>query len=469
MAGRLLIVGELDDNLTQLTLELRVLGLTVEAAPDGLAAVELGAKFQPDLVVTEILTNRLSGLELALRVKNGSAGFSAPVIFYTEFYRDEKARRDVLAKYQATHYFVRPFQKEALKKAVAANFEEFLRSVAAQAAVAEESAADESDALPPQMLAAAAAERAPQTTAPTITARPGSVTPGAHSAQDFLLRFLDFEAEPATSSALPADNPAVKTSEPDDKASEQASQQSPRLLPNEAAAPTESDAARISSRPILATPGSGLPRQAAVLRATLFIVASSVGLYLLWAHFSSSGNDPRSVARTSEAPKRASSVVPVPQSDAVVPADSAVQPPVTTSLFQESKETSTTTPKAAVSDVSVRLDPPPAQALKPQLLVVSIRDVTGQGKGPFLRKMKAPEFTSEEIELLQSKALVVRIVVDGAGKVTEVTRLNQQDDTSGLSPDALAAVWRWEFSSRKKSVGDAVKYYSFKAEGGGRH
>lgn len=475
MAGRLLIVGEVDDNLRQLTMELQVLGLSVEAASDGLAAIELGAKFQPDLVVTEILTSRLSGFELALRVRNGTAGFSAPVIFYTEFYRDEKARRDVLAKYRATHYFVRPFQKEALKKAIAANFEEFLRSVAAQAgsAVTEESAASESDALPPLMLAAAAAERAPQTAAPAITARPGSVAPGVPSAQDFPLRFLDIEAQPATSEELPADKTVVETSEPDSKSREEASLQRPRLLPDEATAPTESGSEQnVSSRPILATPaGSGLLRHATAFRAAVFIVAVVVGLYFLWAHFRLSGNDPQSVAKTSEAPKPASSVVPTPQSDPVVPADSAVPQPVTSSLSQESKETTTETPKGAVSDVSAGLHPPTAQALKPlepQLPSVGIRDVTGARKGPILRKMKAPEFTAEELELLQSKALVVRIVIDGAGKVTEVTPLNQQDNSPGLSPHTLAAIQRWEFSSRKKAGGEAVKYYSFKAQGGRR-
>src|SRR5678816_3892214 len=99
MAGRLLLVGELNDDLTELRISFEALGLTAEMAPDGLAALEKGREFQPDLVVTEILTSRLSGFELASRIGSGAAGFAAPVIFYTEFYRDEKARRDVVAKY----------------------------------------------------------------------------------------------------------------------------------------------------------------------------------------------------------------------------------------------------------------------------------------------------------------------------------------------------------------------------------
>jgi len=129
MAGRLLLVGELNDDLTDLRITFEAIGLTVAMAPDGLAGIETGKEFEPDLVVTEILTNRLSGFELASRIGGGAAGFAAPVIFYTEFYRDEKARREVLAKYGAIQYFVRPFQKEALKRSVVAHFQDFLSSL----------------------------------------------------------------------------------------------------------------------------------------------------------------------------------------------------------------------------------------------------------------------------------------------------------------------------------------------------
>ena len=86
MAGRLLLIGELNNDLNELKTSFEALGLTVDTAPDSLAGLEQGREFQPDLVVTEILTNRLSGFELASRIGSGAAGFAAPVIFYTEFY-----------------------------------------------------------------------------------------------------------------------------------------------------------------------------------------------------------------------------------------------------------------------------------------------------------------------------------------------------------------------------------------------
>src|SRR5262245_25912382 len=101
MAGRLLLIGELTNELRELKVGFETIGLNVEMAPDGLAGIEKGAEFQPDLIVSEILMSRLTGFELASRIGSGEAGFTAPVIFYTEFYRDERARRQVLAKYQA--------------------------------------------------------------------------------------------------------------------------------------------------------------------------------------------------------------------------------------------------------------------------------------------------------------------------------------------------------------------------------
>ena len=44
MAGRLLLVGELSDELTELRVTFEGIGLTVEMAPDGLAGLETGQR-----------------------------------------------------------------------------------------------------------------------------------------------------------------------------------------------------------------------------------------------------------------------------------------------------------------------------------------------------------------------------------------------------------------------------------------
>src|SRR5438876_4866882 len=118
MPRRILIIDPDEDQLTELRLILEEQGCSVETACDGLEGLEKGKLFQPDLVITELLLNRLSGFEVSSRIA-GDAGFQAPVIFYTGFYRDEYARKEVTSKYGAVDYFIKPFQQEALKKAVA--------------------------------------------------------------------------------------------------------------------------------------------------------------------------------------------------------------------------------------------------------------------------------------------------------------------------------------------------------------
>ena len=96
---------------------------------------------------------------------------------------------------------------------------------------------------------------------------------------------------------------------------------------------------------------------------------------------------------------------------------------------------------------------------------LSIQDVTGSGRGPVLRKMKPIRLSQDVLTSLAAKAVVVRVVIDDAGKVTEVTPLNQEDGAVSLPPDALATIQQWEFSrSRRKEGGEAVKYFSLKVQ-----
>ena len=94
-----------------------------------------------------------------------------------------------------------------------------------------------------------------------------------------------------------------------------------------------------------------------------------------------------------------------------------------------------------------------------------IQDVSGSGGGPVLRKMKPIQLSQDMLTGLAAKAVVIRVVIDAAGKVTEVTPLNQEGAAVSLPPDALAAIQQWEFSrSRRKEAGEAVKYFSLKVQ-----
>jgi hypothetical protein len=79
--------------------------------------------------------------------------------------------------------------------------------------------------------------------------------------------------------------------------------------------------------------------------------------------------------------------------------------------------------------------------------------------------MKPIQLSQDILTNLAAKPVVVRVVINSAGKVTEVAPLNQEGAAVSLPPDALATIQQWEFSrSRRKEGGDAVKYFSLKVQ-----
>ena len=77
--------------------------------------------------------------------------------------------------------------------------------------------------------------------------------------------------------------------------------------------------------------------------------------------------------------------------------------------------------------------------------------------------MKPVQLSQDVLNSLAAKPVVVRVVIDSAGKVTEVLPLNQEGAAVPLPPDALATIQQWEFSrSRRKEGGEAVRYFSLK-------
>ena len=83
----------------------------------------------------------------------------------------------------------------------------------------------------------------------------------------------------------------------------------------------------------------------------------------------------------------------------------------------------------------------------------------------FKMKMKPIQLSPDMLSNLAHKPVVVRVVIDNSGKVTEVTRVNQEGPAASLPAGALAAIQQWEFSrSRRKDAGEAVKYFSLKVQ-----
>jgi DNA-binding response OmpR family regulator len=482
MAGRLLLVGESSDELTDLRGTFEGIGLTVEIAPDGLAGLETGKEFQPDLVVTEILINRLSGFELASRISGGTAGFAAPVIFYTEFYRDEKARREVVGKYGALQYFVRPFQKDALKKLVIAHFQDFLSNlprvpVVESTPVSELAGNDaEVNSAEPQLsrAAAVAEKQAPHPDSGTL--QPANL--GGFSGE-MPSRFGGFSPAEQTDSRE-GDEPKPQSANPAVDQTENQTNKVVATVPvgRREAISTPPRAVR-HHEPSLLLPVEepsliGRLLQSKPLRLAAVVIVVALAIYLVLGRFQGGDDDqpPQQSATpelgqpaaatptdTGSAPPTATAVAPPPTRQelpaAVEPGKGASEP--TTPLAAAPAKTEDAAQENEVADSR--------EAARDRSPSLSIQDVTGSGRGPVLRRMKPVQLSQDVLNSLAAKAVVIRVVIDREGKVTEVTPLNQEEGTASLPADALAAIQQWEFSrSRRKDAPEAVKYFSLKVQ-----
>jgi DNA-binding response OmpR family regulator len=477
MAGRLLLVGELNDDLSELRIGFEALGLTVDVAPDGLAGLEQGREFQPDLLVTEILTNRLSGFELASRIRGGEAGFAAPVIFYTEFYRDEKARRDVLAKYSAIQYFVRPFQKEALKKSVAAHFQEFLSSLPAMPITASPPEPDTSEpelstVVPQLSRAASAAEKQPASLPSRRPVQAGEVS-GSSGEVPGHFRAFDLAVQaPASESAGTLVTPQA----------ENQPLAVPVMPPLHAervpTSPKVSRSERSLLLPVEEPSLIGRLARSIPVRIAAVVIVAALAVYLVRDQFQSGNQETSTPSQTSVStqPSPTTQTTADPTAQAAKPTATvssstppSQDPPV---AAVPKAETDPATPPLSSSPVSTKEDAvkqaetadsrAPTRERSPAL---SIQDVTGSGRGPVLRKMKPIQLSQDMLSSLAAKPVVVRVVIDSAGKVTQVAPLNQEGTAVPLPPEALATIEQWEFSrSRRKEAGEAVKYFSLKVQ-----
>ena len=482
MAGRLLMIGELNDDLNELKSSFEALGLTVDTAPDNLAGLEQGREFQPDLVVTEILTNRLSGFELASRISSGAAGFAAPLIFYTEFYRDEKARREVIAKYGAMKYFVRPFQKEALKKWVTAHFQDFLSNLPGTPIVGSTAEAAASNpaltTVPVLSLAEASAEKPPAHVSPGQPVQSGKA---GGVLREVPSRFRAFSPTAQVSSSNVFESEPQAAGPVADERENQPVAVPTVSIPRAETEPVAPRASKPSTSglllPVEKPSWIGRLVQSTPGRIAAAVILAVLAVYLVRGRFESGNKE----VKPSQTPV---STQPSPSAQAAVepPANLASLParvPATAPPEQEPPVAEGPTPAAepakvplsSEADLSTKPDSAKREtadshtAAGERSPVISIQDVTGSGRGPVLRKMKPIRLSEDVLSSLATKSVVVRVVIDNAGKVTEVAPLNQEGSAVSLPPDALATIRQWEFSrSRHKEAGEAVKYFSLKVQ-----
>ena len=79
----ILLVDDYPDTLEMWALYLEICGYTVAVSSDGLQAVELAGRMQPDLIVLDVDLPGISGIEAATRLKSVAATARIPLIAAT--------------------------------------------------------------------------------------------------------------------------------------------------------------------------------------------------------------------------------------------------------------------------------------------------------------------------------------------------------------------------------------------------
>ena len=138
--SRILVVDDTPANLEVLCLALEADGYEVMFADAGAVALDLAARFGPDLILLDVTMPAMDGFEVCRRLQQDETTRAIPVLFLTA--RD--ATEDVVAGFRAggVDYIVKPFRKEEVLARVRTQLERvrLLREVVAKNAELEEQA-----------------------------------------------------------------------------------------------------------------------------------------------------------------------------------------------------------------------------------------------------------------------------------------------------------------------------------------
>jgi len=107
-----------DDSVTRkfLGFLLRTEGFNVCSAVDGIQALEVLAREEVDLVITDLNMPRLDGLALTRRIRNDTPAGRVPVVLLTTEGDAETRRQGIEAG--ASEYLVKPVSREELARVV---------------------------------------------------------------------------------------------------------------------------------------------------------------------------------------------------------------------------------------------------------------------------------------------------------------------------------------------------------------
>lgn len=117
MSGKvILIVDDDEDFLQTLTIRMRTAGYKAVVAQDGMQAVMMAQRHNPDLVVLDMKMPAGDGLSVMDKLSRSTKTMNIPVIIVTAY--DDDATKQQVIGMGAVDYLRKPFEVEDLLKAI---------------------------------------------------------------------------------------------------------------------------------------------------------------------------------------------------------------------------------------------------------------------------------------------------------------------------------------------------------------
>jgi DNA-binding response OmpR family regulator len=117
MAGRVILVVDDDEDFLQtLSIRLRTAGYKAVVAADGMQAVMMAQRHNPDLVVLDMRMPGGGGVNVMDKLGRSTKTMNIPIIIVTA-YDDEATRKQVMGM-GAVNYLGKPFEAEVLLAAI---------------------------------------------------------------------------------------------------------------------------------------------------------------------------------------------------------------------------------------------------------------------------------------------------------------------------------------------------------------
>ena len=117
MGPRILVAEDMEDNLELFRDVLEIAGYTVLTCTDGLAAVQMAATDQPDLIVMDISLPGIDGHEATRRIRGQASTRHIPVIAVTA--HAMPSDRELALEAGCSAYLAKPVSPRVLAQVVA--------------------------------------------------------------------------------------------------------------------------------------------------------------------------------------------------------------------------------------------------------------------------------------------------------------------------------------------------------------